>query len=122
MSSQSYTHGHIIYEFILAKSPHPEPRGGVLEAGVTRGDIIQLLSAHFKSRDGKSEKWAGAPDHTAVVTGVDPNGVLRVVESNVGGIKRVQKGSYDMEELVKGEVRIYRAVGESWAGKLEPVW
>ena len=122
MSSQSYTHGHIVYSFVPAKSPYPEPRGGTQEAGVTRGDIIQLLSAHFKSKDGRSEKWAGAPDHTAVITEVDPNGVLKVVESNVGGVKRVQKGSYDMEELVKGEVRIFRAVGESWAGNLDPRW
>jgi hypothetical protein len=122
MPSQSYTHGHIIYSFVPAKSSYPEPRGGVLEAGVARGDIIQLLSAHFNSKDGRSEKWAGAPDHTAVITGVDPNGVLRVVESNVGGVKRVQKGSFDMEELVKGEVRIFRAVGESWAGNLDPRW
>lgn len=122
MPSQSYTHGHLVYSFIPAKSPYPEPKGGILEAGVARGDVIQLLSSHFKSKDGRSEKWAGAPDHTAVITGVDPNGVLRTVEQNVGGVKRVQKGSYDIEELVKGEVRIFRAVGESWAGRLEPRW
>lgn len=122
MPSQSYNHGHIVYSYIPSQSPHPVPKGGVLEAGVARGDIIQLLSAHFKSRDGRSEKWAGAPDHTAIITGVDPNGVLRTVEQNVGFVKRVQKGSYDMGELVKGEVRIFRAVGESWAGKMEPRW
>ena len=122
MSSQSYTHGHIVYSFIPAKSPYPEPSGGIVEAGVGRGDIIQLLTAHFKSKDGMRQKWAGAPDHTAVVTGVDPNGVLRVVEQNVGGVKRVQKGEYDMQELVKGEVRIFRAVGWRWAGKLDPRW
>lgn len=121
MPSQSYTHGHIVYSFIPAKSPYPEPRGGILEAGVARGDIIQLLSAHFKGKDG-SQKWAGAPDHTAVITGVDPNGVLKVVEQNVGGVKKVRTGGYDMEEMVKGEVRIFRAVGESWAGKLDPRW
>ena len=121
MPSQSYTHGQLIYSFIPAKSPSPDPKGGVFEAGVARGDIIQLLSAHFRSKDG-SQKWAGAPDHTAVITGVSQNGVLRVVEQNVGGVKTVQKGEYDMEELVKGEVRVFRAVGESWAGKLEPKW
>lgn len=94
----------------------------MFEAGVARGDVIQLLSAHFKSKDGRSEKWAGAPDHTAVITGVESNGVLRVVEQNVGGVKRVRNGEYNMEELVKGEVRIFRAVGESWVGKLDPRW
>jgi hypothetical protein len=122
MPSQSYTHGALIYSYIPAVSPYPEPRGGVFEAGVARGDLIQLLSAHFKSKDGRSEKWAGAPDHTAVVTGVESNGVLRVVEQNVGGVKRVRNVEYDMSELVKGEVKIFRAVGESWVGKLEPRW
>ncbi|KAG0652203.1 altered inheritance [Hyphodiscus hymeniophilus] len=121
MPSQSYTHGHIVYSFIPAKSPYPEPRGGLLEAGIARGDIIQLLSAHFKSPDG-GQKWAGAPDHTAVITGVGPNEVLRVVESNAGGVKTVQKGEYNMKEMVKGEVRIFRAVGTDWAGELDPKW
>jgi len=111
-----------VYSFIPAKSPYPEPRSGILGAGVARGDIIQLLSAHFRSKDGRSEMWAGAPHHTAVITRVDSNGVLRTVEQNVGGVKKVQKGSYDMEELVKGEVRIFRAVGTDWAGELDPAW
>jgi hypothetical protein len=34
----------------------------------------------------------------------------------------VGNGEYNMEELVKGEVRIFRAVGESWVGKLDPRW
>lgn len=122
MSSQSYVHGSLIYSYIPATSPYPEPSGGVREAGVARGDILQLLSAHFKSKDGRSEKWAGAPDHTAVIVGVDPNDILSVVEQNVGGVKKVREGSYDMSELVRGEVRIFRAVGESWVGKLDPKW
>lgn len=122
MPSQSYTHGALIYSNIPASSPYPEPQGSVFEAGVARGDIIQLLSAYFKSKDGRSEKWAGAPDHTAVITGVQSNDVVKVVEQNVGGVKRVREGEYDMSELVKGEVRIFRAVGEGWVGKLEPRW
>jgi hypothetical protein len=122
MPSQSYVHGFLVYSFIPAKSPYPDPRGGIREAGVSRGDIIQLYEAHFKAKDGRSEKWASAPDHTAVVVGLDHNGVVRVVEQNVGGVRRVRSGNYDMSELVKGEVRIYRAVGESWVGKLEAKW
>ena len=64
----------------------------------------------------------GAPDHTAVVVGVEPNDVLKVVEQNVGGVKKVRDGSYDMSELMRGEVRVFRAVGESWVGKLDPQW
>lgn len=122
MSSQSYVHGFLIYSYIPATSPYPEPRGGIQEAGVARGDILQLLSTHFKAKDGRSEKWAGAPDHTAVVVGVEPDGVLRLVEQNIGGVKIVREGSYDMSELVRGEVRIFRAVGESWVGKLDAKW
>ncbi|TVY27785.1 hypothetical protein LHYA1_G003758 [Lachnellula hyalina] len=121
MTSQSLVHGYKLYSFMPAISPHPDPRGGVLEAGVSRGDIIQFLTAHFHAKDG-SQKWAGAPDHTAVVVGIGSNGELNVVEQNVGNVKRVQRGSYDMSELVKGEVRIFRAVGINWAGELDPSW
>jgi hypothetical protein len=120
MPSQSLIHGSLLYACIPPSSP--EPRGGILEAGVARGDIIQLLKAYFKSKDG-TQKWAGDPDHTAIVTGVGPNGVLRVVEQNAGGgAKVVKKGSYDMSECVKGEVRIFRAMSESWVGKLDATW
>ncbi|TVY44632.1 Altered inheritance of mitochondria protein [Lachnellula occidentalis] len=121
MTSQSLVHGHRLYSFMPATSPHPDPRGGVLEAGVSRGNIIQLLTSHFHAKDG-SQKWAGAPDHTAVVVGVNSNGQLNVVEQNVGNVKRVQLGSYNMSELIKGEVRIFRAVGINWVGKLDPSW
>jgi hypothetical protein len=122
MASQSYVHGSLIYSFLPAKSSYQEPRGGIRGAGVARGDVIQLFEAHFKAKDGMSEKWAGAPDHTAVIVEVESNEVVNVVEQNVGGVKRVRKGSYNMSELVKGEVRIFRAVGESWVGKLDPKW
>ena len=122
MPSQSYVHGALIYSFLPAKSLRPDPRGSISGAGVTRGDIVQLCEAHFVAKDGMSEKCAGAPDHTAVIVGVESQGVIKVVEQNVGGVKRVRAGSYDMSELVKGEVRIFRVVGESWVGKLEPRW
>jgi hypothetical protein len=152
MASQSYVHGSLIYCYVPGVSPYPEPRGGVGEAGVARGDILQLLSTHFKSKDGRTDIWAGgmyifeslftfgpilyvtvdqailtlrsppAPDHTAVITGVQASGLLNVVEQNVGSVKKVQEGSYDMSELVRGEVRIFRAVSESWVGKLDPTW
>ncbi|KAH8658698.1 hypothetical protein BGZ60DRAFT_415357 [Tricladium varicosporioides] len=121
MTSQSYIHGHILYTFIPTTSPFPIPRGGISDAGVAKGDIVQLLSAHFKGKDG-SQKWAGAPDHTAVITDVGQDAVLEVLEQNVGGVKRVVRGRYDMSELVKGEVRIFRAVGQDWLPPLDPNW
>jgi hypothetical protein len=122
MSSQSYIHGHVVYSLVPATAPDPDPMGNILASGVARGDIIQLFTTHFKSKDGGSEKWAGMPDHTAVITRVDPNGVLRVVEQNNGDVKIVKVGSYDFSEMVKGEVRIFRAVGESWLGQMDPNW
>lgn len=119
MTSQGLVHGYLRYSYIPS-STNPEPQGKVRDAGVARGDIIQLLKAHFKYPGG--EAWAGDPDHTAVITGVEPNGVVRVVEQNVGGKKRVQTGKYDMAQLVSGEVRIFQAVGDSWIGKLDPTW
>ncbi|KAI9737719.1 MAG: hypothetical protein M1818_005723 [Claussenomyces sp. TS43310] len=120
MSSQGLVHGSVLYSYLPPKPS--EPRGGVDAAGVARGDIAQFLTAHFKRKDGMGESWAGAPDHTAVITHVEKGGVLRVVESNSGGVKRVKEGRYDFSELVKGEIRIFRVVGESWLGPLDPSW
>lgn len=122
MTSQSLVHGYLIYSYLPSISPYPEPRGGVREAGVARGDIIQFLKTHFKAKNGTGEAWAGLPDHTSVVTAVEPDGVLKVLEQNNGGVKIVGDGKYNMSELVGGEVRIFRAVGEDWVGKLDPSW
>jgi hypothetical protein len=120
MSSKGIIHGHLIYSNI-ASSSRPEPYGRVREAGVARGDIIQFYEAHFKYPGGQS--WDGRPDHTAVITGVEPDGVLRVVHQNGAGNKRVQSGKYNMAQLAAGQVRIFRAVGESWVGgKLNAKW
>ena len=120
MTSQSVIHGYAVFTFTPPKPS--QPPGGVEAADVARGDIIQFLSCHFVRKDGRGQSWAGAPDHTSVVTAVERGGVLRVVEQNVGGVKIVQEGKYDFSELVAGEVRIFRAVGESWIGKLDPSW
>ncbi|OBT55743.1 hypothetical protein VE04_03914 [Pseudogymnoascus sp. 24MN13] len=120
MASQGYVHGVLIYEKIGRK--HPEPHGGVLSAGVARGDILQFWKARLEAKDGRSWKSAGAPDHTAVITRVENNGVLKTLEQNMGGVKTVKEGSYDVDELVEGEVRIFRAAGVNWVGPLEATW
>lgn len=120
MPSQGVIHGGLIYSNLPPKPV--DPPGGVEAAGVARGDIVQLLSAHFKSKDGLRQSWAGMPDHTAVVIGVERGGILNVLEQNTGGVKKVGKGRYDFSEMVKGEVRIFRAVGDSWLGPLDPTW
>jgi hypothetical protein len=120
MASQSYVHGALLYQQICPRPPQsPE---GILAAGVARGDIVQFWKARFEARDGRSWKSAGAPDHTAVVIGVERNGELRVLEQNIGGVKIVKEGSYNVGELIEGELRIFRAVGMSWVGDLEASW
>lgn len=118
MTSQGVSHGFALLTYI-PPSP-PSPSGGVLDAGISRGDIIQFWRAHFKHRNGES--WAGDPDHTSVVTGVRPDGTITVVEQNVGGVKKVRTGEYDLGSMIKGEARVFRAAGESWLGKLEAKW
>ncbi|KAN0115104.1 hypothetical protein V8E51_004648 [Hyaloscypha variabilis] len=120
MASQGVIHGYLMYSYVPS-SANTEPQGKVRDTGVARGDVIQLYKAHFKFPDG-GQAWAGNPDHTAVITGVEPDGVLRVVQQNSGGKKIVQTGKYNMAHIVSGEVRIFRAVGESWIGKLDPTW
>ncbi|KFX89362.1 hypothetical protein V490_07076 [Pseudogymnoascus sp. VKM F-3557] len=120
MSSKGYVHGALIYEKIGRKQP--EPPGGVLAAGVARGDILQFWKARLEAKDGRSWKSAGAPDHTAVITKVERNGVMKTLEQNMGGVKIVKEGSYDVDELVEGEVRIFRAAGVNWVGPLEATW
>lgn len=119
MVSQSLIHGYKIYEFLPPASC--QPAGGVHAAGVARGDVIQYLSAHFKHENG-GQSWAGAPDHTAVVTRVQRDGTLNIVQSNSGGVKTVAIGTVNFNELVGGEIRIFRAVGESWVGPMDPSW
>ncbi|KAL5354751.1 hypothetical protein ACLOAV_000840 [Pseudogymnoascus australis] len=120
MSSKGYVHGALVYEKIGRK--HPAPPGGVLAAGVARGDILQFWKARLEAKDGRSWKSAGAPDHTAVITRVENNGVMKTIEQNMGGVKIVKEGSYDVDELVEGEVRIFRAAGVNWVGPLEATW
>jgi hypothetical protein len=123
MISSGTTHGCCIYAHYVPSAPSPP--GGLEAAGIDRGDILQFRSSHFVHKDSshpssRSESWAGArkgtpgiPDHTAVVVGVDGR-VLRVLEQNTGGVKRVREGTYQLDEMVDGEVRAFRPVGESW--------
>ena len=121
MPSQSLIHGHVLYTYIPSQSHLPVPAGGIPESGVARGDIVQILKARFESRNG-GWQTAGDPDHTAVVTGVEADGTVSVVQQNVGGKKAVMRGTYNMAEMVSGEVRIFRAVGVSWLGELSSDW
>lgn len=120
MTSQGLIHGYQIYCYIPQRPS--DPPGGIKAAGVARGDIVQFLNTHFQRKDGRGSSYAGSPDHTAVVVAVEADGALKVLEQNVGGVKKVRPGRYDPEELVAGELRVFRAVGESWVGPLDAKW
>lgn len=121
MVSQAYIHGSLIYFFTPESRTSPNPILTPHGVRVERGDIIQFKAAHFKLKNG-GEAWAGLPDHTSVVVGMKSDGGLEVLEQNVGGVKKVKRGSYDMGGLVGGEVRIFRPVGGNWVGELDPNW
>lgn len=70
---------------------------------------------------GGAEKNIRLAHHTAVVVGVEGD-VLRVVEQNGSVALGVGLESYDLTEMVKGEMGIFRVVGESWLGELEASW
>lgn len=116
MASQSLIHGALVFSF-LPPAP-PSPPGGVAHSLVARGDTIQFLNCEFHYPGG-GKGYCGLPDHTAVVTGVRPDGVLEALHQNTGGKKIVMDTTFDFSKLVKGEVRIFRPVGVSWAGTLD---
>lgn len=69
-----------------------------------------------------SNSYRGAPNHTAVITAVERGGILKVLEQNVGPTKIVMEGKVDMSEMVSGEVRVFRPVGENWLVPLDLSW
>lgn len=56
-----------------------------------------------------------------IVTGTR-DGVLDILHQNVGGVRKVQKGELNVDELVSGKLWIYRPIWESWAGSIKPTW
>jgi len=113
MRSVCFVHGAPIY----ARTSDSATK----DVDIARGDIIQFWNAKLRSRDGLRTQNAGSPGHTSVVTGVEGS-MVRVVESNIGHDKRVQRGKYDLGTLVEGRVDVFRPVGREWAGKLRAEW
>ncbi len=75
MPSQSCIHGFCIYTYspLSTSSPDPFPSGGIYEAGVARGDIVQYFGTQFEM---KNEGFKLA----SVVTGVGEEEIVRLVE------------------------------------------
>jgi len=112
MRSPGFWHGYLLLIFNRDKFVY---NGGLKERGVVRGDIIQLFHGHFKSKDGGRK--VAEPGHTSIIVKVDYEGVLHVLEANATPDKKVVEGEYDLREMIKGEIRIFRAVSKGWSGE-----
>lgn len=134
LQSQGRSHG---YPILSISSDTPGSNSGLLElAGVRRGDIVEMKSAHFQIIEeapvqrqtewGQWQKGAGEKNirlshHTAIVLDVDGD-VIKVMEQNgsVSGAVGVEK--YDLNQMTKGEIEVFRVVGETWVGALVADW
>jgi hypothetical protein len=98
-------------------------------AGVRAGDIVEMADGHFRTvrtmlhgsvgmrREGKDIRLV---EHTAVIVGVVGNRI-EVVEQNAGVEKMVTEGAYDLGNMVKGTIRIFRPVGQSCCPQLKGI-
>lgn len=102
--------------------PILEVQGGANGAMVTRpqcddirkGDILQFTTAKFENKATGAYQTAGDPDHTSVV--IDKVGEkIQVLEQNVGGVKTVKRGEYEIGNLTQGKVVVYRPMPAGWA-------
>ncbi len=117
MVSQRNIHGYCIFTHC---APSPGSNKGLLQlAEVARGDITQIKSAHFKHVDYdastglRSEKHIRLEAHTAIIVEVDGD-ILKVLEQNTQFGKRIGEEDYALDDIIRGELRVYRAVGEQW--------
>lgn len=77
------------------------------------GDIIQFKSVRLEKRfdnGGKMFRTLGAPDHTAVITGVEGKKIYKLAHQNSDGKRYVVKSDVDLNTLVSGKYWIYRPV------------
>lgn len=102
MPSQGYVHGALVLS----------QKGSAVEASfdmMRRGDIVQFEEAAFA---GQASQSRTGPHHTSIITSVNHATIL-VVEQNVGG-SPVQDGSYNLQQMTTGTVRVYRPVFAAW--------
>ena len=133
--SQGRNHGHLI---LTLDATSAGSNTGLLQlADVRRGDILEMKSAHFRIQGpdagaAKQEEWGrwrkGSREtnirmahHTAIVARVDGD-IVTVVEQNGRVPMGVALESYDLAQMVSGEMEVFRVIGERWGGDLEATW
>lgn len=76
--------------------------------GVKAGDVLQFRNAQFSGRSATGGTYTRtANHHSAVVTRVSGN-TYYVIHCNINSDRRVQEGSYNMNDLKRGRVWFYR--------------
>lgn len=113
MVSQRRVHGVCI---CVHRMPSPgSTLDGLKLAEVAPGDILELKRATFRTQKTPFEAVRFETNkHTAVIKDVR-DGVLTVLQQNFPPAgPRVAEGCYNVREMIEGEMRIYRPVGESW--------
>lgn len=78
--------------------------------GAVPGDVIQFRNANFRwTYPNGSWRTASAAHHTAVVAAVSRDGgKVCVLHQNVGGVRKVQYGYYDLAGMQSGWMKVYR--------------
>ncbi|KAI9887085.1 MAG: hypothetical protein M1823_001075 [Watsoniomyces obsoletus] len=120
MLSQGRVHGACIFISSLPSTVTGTMAERLKAVGVAEGDILELKDTYFhcpsRNKDKTGSKriaWKVAERHTAVITAVEED-TLSVLEQNATVGKKVRRGSYRLDQLMQGEVRIYRPVGKGW--------
>lgn len=83
----------------------------LLNPPVLPGDIVQLRDVLFEGRLNGRPYRMFTDQHTAVVNTVSKDGSRwGVIQQNYNGKKTVTKGTYNLRDLKKGSVRVFRPV------------
>ncbi|WEW54624.1 hypothetical protein PRK78_000044 [Emydomyces testavorans] len=116
MPSMGRVHGQCILDWSVCSLV---PAVGILQAAEVRpGDIIELSDAHFRHQQvllgglARGEENVRLSAHTAIVESVNGE-KIGVIEQNARVKKLVVEGEYNLADMVKGTVKVFRAVGRS---------
>lgn len=81
--------------------------------GIRAGDIMQFKSVRIEKRfenGGKMFRTLGAPDHTAIILGVEGKKKYKIAHQNTDGKRYVITSEIDLTNMVSGKFWIYRPV------------
>ncbi|HLX59880.1 MAG TPA: hypothetical protein VKX17_01240 [Planctomycetota bacterium] len=101
-----YVWGELVFG-VEVKSGRAATEGAL--AKVQSGDIVQFRDTRFEGRKGRGTYWQDAPHHTAIVTAISKDGQLTVLHQNWEGNRTVHELTYNVGDIKKGWIKIYRA-------------